>query len=118
MLSRQLKYASAALACLLLLTFFANPALAQHSDWLLGTLSDFEAAAQPAEGHFYSNTWSCCQTSGSGFAGTGPVKCGPLDHHASASALAETALSISLWIRTFSVGRRRTRSWRQLWLIC
>ena len=54
----------------------AVPAHAQHGDWLLGSFG-FQGAAQPPEGSYYMNQFSYYHASGSGFASTGPLKCGP-----------------------------------------
>ena len=54
----------------------AGSAFAQHGDWLLGSFG-FQGAAQPPEGWYYMNQFSYYHTSGSGFASTGPLKCGP-----------------------------------------
>ncbi len=56
----------ASLGCLAFLTLFAQPAHAQHSDWLLGTYGLMNAEQAP-EGIFYSNVWSYYHASGSTF---------------------------------------------------
>jgi hypothetical protein len=60
------------------LILYAVPARAQHGDWLLGT-DGLLSGAQAPEGVYYSNIWSYYHASGSDFAETGPLKCGPLD---------------------------------------
>lgn len=54
------------LGCLAFLILFAEPARAQHSDWLLGT-DGLLSAQQAPEGIFYSNVWSYYRASGSTF---------------------------------------------------
>jgi hypothetical protein len=54
----------------------ARSAHAQHGDWLLGSFG-FQGASQPPPGSYYMNQFSYYHTSGSGFASTGPIKCGP-----------------------------------------
>jgi hypothetical protein len=68
----------AEIACFILISSFASPAQAQHGDYLLGT-SGLLSAQQAPEGIFYSNIWSYYHASGSNFAETGPLKCGPRD---------------------------------------
>jgi hypothetical protein len=67
-----------ALACaaIALVATFATPARAQHSDWLLGSFG-FQGASQPPEGLYYMNQFSYYHSSGSGFASTNALKCGP-----------------------------------------
>jgi hypothetical protein len=67
-----------ALGCLAFLVLFATPARAQHSDWLLGT-DGLLSGQQAPRGIYYSNIWSYYHASGSDFAETGPLKCGPRD---------------------------------------
>lgn len=74
----QHKATRAVLICLTFLILFATPARAQHSDWILGTFA-IEGASQAPEGILYSNIWSYYNASGSNFAETGPLKCGPHD---------------------------------------
>jgi len=62
----------------LFLILFATPARAQHGDWLMGTDGLLSGAQAPA-GFYYSNIWSYYHASGSDFAETGPLKCGPLN---------------------------------------
>jgi hypothetical protein len=67
------------LAALLAVAFVGisfSRAHAEHGDWLLGSFA-FEGASQPPEGLYYMNQFSYYHSSGSGFASTGPVKCGP-----------------------------------------
>ena len=64
---------------LVIVLSLATPARAQHGDYLLGTAGGIAAAQQPPEGVFYSNIWSYYNASGSEFAETGPLKCGPFD---------------------------------------
>lgn len=59
-----------------LVTITAGSAHAQHGDWLLGSFG-FQGAAQPPEGSYYMNQFSYYHASGSGFASSGPIKCGP-----------------------------------------
>ncbi len=54
------------LGCIALLLLFAQPAHAQHSDWLLGT-DGLLSAQQAPEGIFYFNVWSYYHASGSTF---------------------------------------------------
>jgi hypothetical protein len=56
--------------------FSAGSARAQHGDWLLGSFG-FQGASQPPQGSYYMNQFSYYHASGSGFASTGPIKCGP-----------------------------------------
>src|SRR5713226_10430604 len=72
------KIGAAAFICLAMVLMRATPALAQHGDWLLGT-DGLLSGAQAPEGVYYSNIWSYYHASGSDFAETGPLKCGPLD---------------------------------------
>ena len=74
----QLKSVRVTLACLAFLICFAKPARAQHGDWLMGS-NGLLSAQQAPEGIFYSNIWSYYHASGSDFAETGPLKCGPRD---------------------------------------
>src|SRR6202165_4697277 len=67
-----------ALGCLTFLVLLATPARAPHSDWLLGT-DGLLSGQQAPRGIFYSNIWSYYHASGSNFAETGPLKCGPRD---------------------------------------
>jgi hypothetical protein len=69
---------SVTLGCLAFLLLFAKPARAQHGDWLMGT-DGLLSGQQAPEGFYYSNIWSYYHASGSDFAETGPLKCGPRD---------------------------------------
>ncbi|MGH9342866.1 MAG: SphA family protein [Terriglobia bacterium] len=73
-----LKLVPFATGCLVLIALLVTPAWAQHGDWLMGT-NGLQSAQQFPEGVFYSNVWSYYHASGSDFAETGPVKCGPRD---------------------------------------
>jgi hypothetical protein len=76
--SNRFRIMAAAAACLAIILLLAPPARAQHSAYLLGTLG-LNGGSQVPEGIFYSNIWSWYHASGSNFAETGPLKCGPLD---------------------------------------
>jgi hypothetical protein len=78
MFSTRYKRVNVALICFAFLILCAAPARAQHSDWILGTFA-IQGASQAPEGLFYSNIWSYYHASGSDFAETGPLKCGPRD---------------------------------------
>ncbi len=67
-----------ALACLAVV-LQPGTARAQHGDYILGTTSVFGGAAQAPEGFYYGNVWSYYHASGSGFAQSGTLKCGPRD---------------------------------------
>jgi hypothetical protein len=71
------RLAAVACAAIALLTLLPTPARAQHGDWLLGSFA-FQGASQPPEGLYYQNLFSYYHTSGSGFAGTDSLTCGPL----------------------------------------
>jgi hypothetical protein len=62
---------------LLMLLARANPARAQHGDWLLGTGGALAGAQQPPVGILYQNIWSRYWGSHDGFVQTGPIRCGP-----------------------------------------
>ena len=62
------------LGCLAFLILFAQPAHAQHSDWLLGT-DGLMSAQQAPEGIFYYNVWSYYHASGSTFVSPFPPQC-------------------------------------------
>jgi hypothetical protein len=68
--------ATATFLAMVFVTLSGTSAWAQHSDWLLGSFA-FQGATQPPEGLYYMNQFSYYHASGSGFASTGPVKCGP-----------------------------------------
>jgi len=64
-----------ALGCLASVILFAQPAHAQHGDWLMGT-DGLLSAQQAPEGIFYSNVWSYYHASGSDFGSIESPKCG------------------------------------------
>ncbi len=64
--------------CLAIVLFLPTVARAQHGDYPLGTVGVLGAQQAP-EGLYYSNVWSYYNASGSSFAESGPLKCGPRD---------------------------------------
>lgn len=78
MISLAYKSVSVALGFLAFVILFATPAQAQHGDWLMGT-DGLLSGQQAPRGMYYSNVWSYYHASGSDFAETGPLKCGPRD---------------------------------------
>lgn len=67
---------TAALLAVAFVAVSSGRARAEHGDWLLGSFA-FQGASQPPEGLYYLNQFSYYHSSGSGFASTGPIKCGP-----------------------------------------
>ncbi len=86
----------ASLGCLAFLLLFAQPAHAQHSDWLLGTYGLMNAEQAP-EGIFYSNVWSYYHASGSTFVSPFPPPslCSKGAHCTSTSSTGSTGLDLS-----------------------
>lgn len=67
------------LGCLAFLILFAQPARAQHGDWLMGT-DGLLSAQQAPEGIFYSNVWSYYHASGSDFVTASQPRCTALEY--------------------------------------